>query len=87
METDPKELGRPRASCTGTPLHRAVKDGSVEAVQCLLAYGADVSHPSWSGLTAVEVAEMYRRQDMVDALRNHIDHIDRALTQDDLSVS
>lgn len=84
MEVDPKELGRPRASYTGTPLHRAVKDGSVEAVQCLLAFGADVSSPSWSGMTAMEAAQMYRRQDMVDVLRNHID---RASDQDDLSVS
>lgn len=84
MEMDPKELGRPRASHTGTPLHRAVKDGSVEAVQCLLAYGADVSSPSWSGLTAMETAQMYQRQDMVDVLQNHID---RVLGQDDVSVS
>lgn len=84
MEVDPKELGRPRTSYTGTPLHRAVKDGSVEAVQCLLTYGADVLSPSWSGLTAMEAAQMYRRQDMVDALRNHID---RASGQDDVSVS
>ncbi|KAG6357351.1 hypothetical protein INS49_013227 [Diaporthe citri] len=83
MEVDPKELGRPRASYTGTPLHRAARHGSVEAVQCLLAYGADLSSPSWSGLTAMEVAQIYRRQDMVDALRNHID---RASGQDGLSV-
>lgn len=84
MEVDPKELGRPRASHTGTPLHHAVKDGSVEAVQYLLAYGADVSSPSWSGLTAMETARMYQRQDMVDALQ---DHIDRVSGQDDLRVS
>lgn len=84
MEVDPKALGRPRASYTGTPLHRAVRHGSVEAVQCLLAYGADVSAPSWSGLTAMKAAQMYQRQDMVDALRNHID---RALGQDDVSVT
>lgn len=84
MEVDPKALGRPRASHTGTPLHRAVKDGSVEAVQCLLAYGADVSSPSWSGLTAMETAQMYQRQDMVDALQNHID---QASGQDTRSVS
>lgn len=81
MEVDPKELGRPRASYTGTPLHRAVKDGSVEAVQCLLNYGADVSSPSWSGLTAMGTAKMYQRQDIVDALQNHID---RASGYDDL---
>lgn len=69
MEADPKELGRPRASFTGTPLHRAVRDGSVEAVRCLLAHGADVSAPSWSGLTALEAAEMYQRQDVVDELK------------------
>lgn len=84
MGVDPKALGRPRASHTGTPLHRAVKDGSVEAVQCLLAYGADVSSPSWSGLTAMETAQMYQRQDMVDALQNHIN---RASGQDDLNAS
>lgn len=75
MEVDPKGLGRPRASCTGTPLHRAVKDGSVEAVQCLLNYGADVSSPSWSGMTAMETANMYRRQDIVDALQDHINRV------------
>lgn len=84
MEADPKGLGRPRASYTGTPLHRAVKDGSVEAAQCLLRYGADVSAPSWSGLTVIEAAEMHRRQDMVDALR---EHIDGASGQDDFSWS
>lgn len=84
MEGDPKELCRPRASYTGTPLHRAVRDGSVEAVQCLLAYGADVSSPSWSGLTAMEIAQMYQRQEMIDALQTHID---RASSQDDLGVS
>lgn len=84
MEVDPKALGRPRASYTGTPLHRAVKDGSVEAVQCLLAHGADVSSPSWSGLTAMETVQMYERQDMVDALQNHND---RASGHDNLNVS
>ncbi|KAJ0125453.1 ankyrin repeat-containing domain protein [Diaporthe amygdali] len=29
MEVDPKALGRPRASYTGTPLHRAVRFGSL----------------------------------------------------------
>lgn len=84
MEVDPKGLGRPRDSNTGTPLHRAAKDGSVDAVQCLLDYGADVSAPSWSGLTAMEAAQIHRRQDVVDVLRNHID---RAPGQDGLSVS
>jgi ankyrin repeat protein len=84
MEVDPKAFRRPRASYTGTPLHRAVKDGSVEAVQCLLTYGADVSSPSWSGLTVMKAAQMHGRQDMVDILRNHID---RDSCQDDLSVS
>lgn len=84
MEVDPKALGRPRSPNYSTPLHRAVKDGSVEAVRCLLAYGADVSAPSWSGLTAMKLAQMEQRQDMIDTLR---DHIDRATGQDDLSES
>ncbi|KAL1854429.1 hypothetical protein Daus18300_011448 [Diaporthe australafricana] len=83
MEEDPKGVGRPRSSCFGTPLHRAVQYGSFEAAQCLLTYGADVSHPSWSGLTAMKAAERWGRQDMVDAFRNHID---RASGQDDLSL-
>lgn len=75
MEVDPKELGRPRASWTGTPLHRAVKDGSLEAVQCLLAHGADVLAPSWSGLTTLQAAQMCQRQDIVKELRNHLDRV------------
>lgn len=71
MEPDPKILGRPRAPSTGTPLHRAVKYGSIEAVQCLLTYGADVSARSWSGLTALEAAHMYHRQDIIDAIGSH----------------
>ncbi|KAJ4420985.1 hypothetical protein N0V82_004027 [Gnomoniopsis sp. IMI 355080] len=73
MEVDPRELGRPRASFTGTPLHRAVKYGSLEAVQCLLAYGADASAPSWSGVTALKTAQIHQRQDVIDALQKHID--------------
>lgn len=84
MEADPKALGRPRASYTGTPLHRAVKDGSVEAVRCLINYGADVSAHSWSGVNAMDVARMYRRQDMVDALR---DHVDGTSGEDELGVN
>lgn len=73
METDPKELKRPRYFFNGRPLHRAVQYGSVEAVQCLLAYGADVSAPGWSGLNALKAAEMTQRQDIIDELRKHID--------------
>lgn len=84
MQVDPKAFRRPRTSWTGTPLHRAVKYGSVEAVQCLLAHGADVSAPSWSGATVMKTAQIYQREGMVDALR---DHVDRALSQNDLGGS
>ncbi|KAJ4397576.1 hypothetical protein N0V93_001808 [Gnomoniopsis smithogilvyi] len=50
-------------------------DGSLEAVQCLLAHGADVLAPSWSGLSALQAAQMCQRQDIVNELRKHIDQL------------
>lgn len=82
MEPDPKGLNRPRASSNGTPLHRVAKYGSLEAAQCLLSYGADTSAPSWSGATALETARIYQRQDIVDAIQQHID---RAAGQHDIT--
>lgn len=81
MEPDPKgqRNKRPRSLYTGTPLHRAVKDGSIEAVELLLAHGADVAAPSWSGHTALEGAETAGRQDVVKVIHHHISQCQKSV--------
>jgi ankyrin repeat protein len=77
MQPDPKgpdawsRSQRQRTPSTGTPLHYAVTEGSPEAVSCLLARGADLSAPSWSGHTAMQAAERARRQDILHVIALH----------------
>jgi ankyrin repeat protein len=74
MEPDPKgpdslaRNGRQRTPNTGTALHHAVVEGSPEAVSYLLARGADLLAPSWSGHTVIQAAERTHREDREDIL-------------------
>jgi ankyrin repeat protein len=72
MEVDPKarKRFRRRTGFTGTPLHRVIEDNGIEAVIYLLEKGASPTAPSWSGQTALEVAERNGRTKIAEIMRS-----------------
>jgi len=72
MEVDPKGRNRPRLRTpfTGTPLHHAIKAGSVEPVKYLLEKGADSMAPSWAGMNALRAAECDGNVKVVEMVRS-----------------
>ena len=79
MEDDPKwrKPKRRRTCFTGTPLHHAVQQCDVEVIEFLLSRGADVLHPSWSGHTVLQAAEIAKRPEVVALLRRHLGQSDK----------
>ncbi|XP_063955034.1 uncharacterized protein LOC129258356 [Lytechinus pictus] len=53
-----------------TPLHIAAKDGKLQMVRLLVEYGADLDARDVKRLTAVELARINFRQDVVKYLKN-----------------
>ena len=52
------------------PLKFAAINGHLEVVKLLVEHGADVNS-SWNGTTAIQQAETYGHQEIVDYLRSH----------------
>jgi len=55
-----------------TPLHEAVGQGHREAVQFLLDHKADPNKKNEFGQTAMEKAELGKRDDIIDLLRSYL---------------
>jgi len=55
-----------------TPLHDAARFGHTEIVRTLLSVGTDCSVQNHEGFTALKLAEMHEKHDIVDVLNRHL---------------
>ena len=53
----------------GTPLHEAVALGKIDAINTLLARGADPNVKSYDGQSSFEMAKQYGKEDILELLR------------------
>jgi ankyrin repeat protein len=53
----------------GTPLHEAVVLGKIDAVNTLLARGADPNVKAYDGRSSFETAKHYGKEDILERLR------------------
>jgi len=74
MEADPKgrKTHRQRTGFTGTPFRHAIKADGIEAVKYLLAKGVSPTAPSWSGQSALEVAERSGKTKITEIIRSSL---------------